>query len=144
MIAQTSSTIRMPHAEDRSNPLTYCDDGSERNPHNTGNQAATSIKYSPYRNPAINSTRKATLSGYFISLLSLLGRSLRSSPRVIRMQTASSAPDPQSRTGDPRRSQWRSFSSLLLGRNILYFLLGTVKCVRVRKLHIRRLVSLGR
>ena len=138
-IDHTVIGISRKHARDRRKPPTYCDDGTvtliEKN-ENKGIQAAFPIRYCAYKNPAISSRRRAALSGYFIFHLFSSDHSQRNSLHVRQKQTSSSEPGLQSMTVGPRRSLRRSFSSLLLGRSILYFLFGALKYVKVGNLNM--------
>ena len=74
----------------------------------------------------------------FISHLKLLFVSLRShsnSPHERLKQNVSPESVSQSKSGGPHRSRLRSFSSLLLGRKIMYFVLIALKYVKVGRIN---------
>ncbi len=72
----------------------------------------------------------------FISYHAPLLRSMRNLQRVKLKQTVSFESERGPIPGETRRSPRRSFSSLLLGRSILYFLFGALKYVKVRNLNM--------
>lgn len=134
MMAHTSRTIAKEHTIVRRSPLMYCEDGRESH-QNNGIQAAVPIRYCPYSTPAIRRASKATLSRGFIRLLASLSRSPQNSRHETRTQSASCGLGPQSIQEAPRQLPQRSFSSLLLGRKIMYFVLIALKYVKVGRIN---------
>lgn len=115
-------------------PWTYRFEGKGRN--HTKNHWLVRIMYWPYTRSDTHKRRRMIFSGNFIVCLRSSLHSDSNSRRETRTQSASYGLDPQSIQEVPCQLPQRSFSSLLLGRSILYFLLGALKCAKVGSLNM--------